>query len=79
MPDKSIGVYSVFSVQVCDRFIFTQKEFIVFRKNCIYRVHVPAVQSNVHLSWYKHIRGPFVHHVGNAILNINEMKKVDKI
>jgi hypothetical protein len=32
-----------------------------------------------HCSLYKNIRDHFLHHVGNTILNINEMNEVDKI
>ena len=32
-----------------------------------------------HCSLYKDIRDPFLHHVGNNVLNINEMNEVDKM
>ncbi len=32
-----------------------------------------------HCSLYINIRHPFLHHVGNTVLNINEMNVVDKI
>ncbi len=32
-----------------------------------------------HFSLYKTIRDPFLHHVGNTILNINENNEIDKI
>ncbi len=32
-----------------------------------------------HCSLHRHIRDPFLHHVGNTILDINEMIEIDKI
>ncbi len=32
-----------------------------------------------HCSLYNNIRDPFLQHVGNAILNINETNEIDKI
>ncbi len=32
-----------------------------------------------HCSLYNHIRDPFLQHVGNTILNINEKNEIDKI
>ncbi len=32
-----------------------------------------------HCSLYNNIRDPFLHHVGNTILNINEKNEIDKI
>ncbi len=32
-----------------------------------------------HCSLYNDIRDPFLHHVGNTILNINEKNEIDKI
>ncbi len=32
-----------------------------------------------HCSLYKNIRDPFLRHVGNTVLNINEMNEVEKI